>query len=197
MLKALTRCEFVLLLQIQAQKHWLFAAAFSPLLIKSVALNQAFCAFYAPGSNDRWQNWFLSCLFVCLSVCLSVVNLNLHYNFWLNRDRYFIFRIHTLLKCSFKWHQGQWPCDLDFDLCSFYGLCCHRGIVFHKHMHLCLFSRHIKATAKWMKISHSQKFIKNIVCYLHPLKKKFYYLYRFQQLDECHFWRIIGPRGHV
>ena len=58
----------------------------------------------------------------CLSVWLPVVNFNLCNNFWTVRDKDFIFGMHTLLSnniwCPFKWHQGEWPCDLDFDLCA-------------------------------------------------------------------------------
>ena len=56
------------------------------------------------------------CLFVCLSVCLSVVNFNLRYNIWTVRDRDFIFACILHLWCPFKWHQGQWPCDLTLTL---------------------------------------------------------------------------------
>ena len=48
--------------------------------------------------------------------CLSVVTFNLRYNFWTVRDRDFISGMHTPLMMPFKWHQGQWPCDIDFDL---------------------------------------------------------------------------------
>ena len=53
---------------------------------------------------------FLSCLFVCL---LSVY---LCYNFWILRDRDFIFGTHTPLMTPFQMTPSQWPCDLDFDL---------------------------------------------------------------------------------
>ena len=47
----------------------------------------------------------------------------------------FFFITHT----ANHYHQGQGPCDLDFDLCSknsFFRLCCLWGIVFHKHTYL-------------------------------------------------------------
>ena len=74
-------------------------------------------AFYAPGSNDRGHVVFVLSvwLFVCLSVCLSVVNFNLHDNFWIVRDRDFIFGIHTSLMTPFQYHQGQWLGDLDLE----------------------------------------------------------------------------------
>ena len=87
--------------------------------------------FYAPGSNDRGHIVFV--LSVCLFVCLSVVNFNIPYNFWTVRDRDFIFGMHTPLMMPFQMtptDQVQWPCDLDFDLCSknsFFGLCCRQG----------------------------------------------------------------------
>ena len=81
---------------------------------------------------------FLSCLSVRCCLSVSVVNFNLRYNFRTVRDRDFIFGMHTPEWRPFKWHQGQWPCDLDCDLeakNSFFGLCCRRGhtVVFHKH----------------------------------------------------------------
>ena len=53
-------------------------------------------------------------LSVCLYVCLSVVNFNLRYNFWTVGENDFIFGMHTPQWSPFKWHQGHWPCDLDF-----------------------------------------------------------------------------------
>ena len=87
--------------------------------------------FYAPGLNDWGHVVFV----------LSVVNFNLHYNFWTVKDRSFIFGMHTSLR-PFKWHQGQWPCDLDlYAKNSLFGLCCSRGhTVFHKHMYFFDFS---------------------------------------------------------
>ena len=60
---------------------------------------------------------FLSvCPFVCLSVCLTVVNFNLRYNFWVVRDRDFIFGMHTPLMTPIQMTPRSmtlWPC---FDL---------------------------------------------------------------------------------
>ena len=63
---------------------------------------------YAP---DRM---IVGILFLVPSVCLFV-NFNLRFTFWTVRDRDFIFGMHTPLMTPFKWHQGQWPSDLDFD----------------------------------------------------------------------------------
>ena len=96
-------------------------------------------SFFMPPDRMIGGILFLSCLsvclFVCLFVCLSVVNFNIRYNFWTVKDRDFIFGMHTCtpLMMPFQMtptHQVQWPCDLDFDLCSknsFFGLCCRQG----------------------------------------------------------------------
>ena len=76
---------------------------------------------------------FLSCLFVCLFVCLSVCLLStltfaITFEPLEVETSYLACILH--LWSPFKWHQGQWPCDLDFDLCSknsFFWLRCHRG----------------------------------------------------------------------
>ena len=75
----------------------------------------------------------------CFLSCLSVVNFNICYSCWIFRDRDFIFGIHTQLIMLFKKrHQGQWPCDLDFDLKaknSVSDFIVAGGIVFQKHMY--------------------------------------------------------------
>ena len=71
---------------------------------------------------------------------MSVLNFNLHYNFWTQRDKDFIFVMLTPLKMPFKWHQCEWSCDpqtLIFVLKIAFWLCCQRGIVFHKHLYFC------------------------------------------------------------
>ena len=60
----------------------------------------------------QWAGAYCFCP-VCLSVCCQ---LNLHYKFWTVRDTDFIFGMHTPQTALFQMHQGQWPCDLDFDL---------------------------------------------------------------------------------
>ena len=97
---------------------------------------------------------FLSCLFVCLfaclSVCLSVVNFNLRYNFWAVRDKDFIFGMHTPLMTPLKWHQGQWPCDLDIDLEAknrFLDFVAAGGILHVSQTHLDIFIRWFRHTA--------------------------------------------------
>ena len=47
---------------------------------------------------------------------MSTVNFNLRYYFWTMSGGYFIFGMHTPLIKSFQINQGQWPCDLDYDL---------------------------------------------------------------------------------
>ena len=71
------------------------------------------CTFNVLKKNSARLQWY-SCarhkapgplvfiLSVCLFVCLFVVNFNLHYNFWTERDRYFIFGMHTPLMTPFQ-----------------------------------------------------------------------------------------------
>ena len=49
-----------------------------------------------PGPNDREHIVFV------MSVCLSVVNFNLRYNFWIVKDKDFIFGMHTPLMMPFQ-----------------------------------------------------------------------------------------------
>ena len=87
--------------------------------------------FYAPGWNDRGHIVFVLsvCLFVCLFVCLlSTLTFAITFEPLEVETSYLVCILHYW--CPFKWHQGQWPFDLDFDLCSknsFFGLCCRRG----------------------------------------------------------------------
>ena len=65
------------------------------------------------------------CLFVCL---LSTLTFAITFEPLEVETSYLASTLHE--KCPFNWHQSQWPCDLDFDLCaknSFFGLCCRRG----------------------------------------------------------------------
>ena len=74
---------------------------------------------------------FLSCLSVCLSV-----NFNIRYNFWTIEIEASCLACILHYWCPFKWHQGQWSCDLDFgDRCAKNSLfrLAAGGIVFHKH----------------------------------------------------------------
>ena len=57
----------------------------------------------------------------------------------MNCERYrdFTFDMHIQVMEPIKWHKGQWPCDLDHDLCaknSIYDFVATGGIVFHKHI---------------------------------------------------------------
>ena len=64
---------------------------------------------------------FLSCLFVCLSICdfvclLSTLTFAITFEPYDIETSYLAWILH--LWRPFKWHQGQLPCDLDFDLCA-------------------------------------------------------------------------------
>ena len=130
--------EVEVLLAFQKLKlHWLW-------LFNQKGWN--FSIFYTLDRIIRAYCFCPVCLFVCFSVCLSIVNFNIRYNFWTVGD--FIFGLYTQLinKCSFKWHQGEWPCDLDFDLNAkncFSNFVATGSIVFHKLMYfyvMCLCS---------------------------------------------------------
>ena len=87
----------------------------------------------------------------CLSVCLSVVNFNLVYNFWIVRDRNFIFGMHTPLMMPFYDTKVNY---LGFGLCAkitFLDFVAPWGIVFHKHMYF-FFSKDVNSWLKWMSI---------------------------------------------
>ena len=110
--------------------------------------------------NDRWVikiigiHWCLSndqgayCFCpVCLSVCCQLLcNIRgiLLLHWW----------------CPFKWHQGEWSCNLDCDLCaknSFLGLCCHRG-------HTVL-QTHLVSLENWLQSSYNCKRLLAIAIY--------------------------------
>ena len=113
-------------------KHWISSATYRDIFALwfcTVNDYENLCFFMLP-------DWMIrGILFL---PCLSVVNFNIHYNLWsVGRD--FIFGTHTelMFSCPLKWHQGQWPCDLYFDIfllkIAFSEFVASGDIVFHKH----------------------------------------------------------------
>ena len=90
---------------------------------------------------SRRTTWFLLILQDANSYkgdfFLSVNNIYIRYNIWTVGEKDFKF-LDCILNwwCPFKWSQGQWPCDLDFDLYakkSFLDFVATGDILFHKH----------------------------------------------------------------
>ena len=82
--------------------------------------------------------WLSVCLWLCYSLTLlQKINFNLGHNFWIVRERDFIFGMHTQLMEPIQMtpkSMNLWPCPWPLYYYSQYGLCCHRGhSCFTKH----------------------------------------------------------------
>ena len=89
-----------------------------------------------------WIKWSGAYLFCPVSVSLlSTLTFAITFELKEIKTSYLVCRLHTSLMMPFKLHQGQWTCDLDFDLHaknSFLVFVATGGIVFHTFIFLVL-----------------------------------------------------------